>query len=75
MSESEKRQYHRLCESGSAHGALPPTCHPAAAEDFTRQPLGQESGEDPRETDSGRSQVRQVTSATHEAFKINTMMF
>lgn len=57
MSESEKCQYQRLCESGPAHGALPPVCYPAAAKDFTRQPLGQESGEDPGETDTGRSQV------------------
>ncbi len=75
LSESEKCQYQRLWESGPAHRALPPACHPAAAEGFTQQPLGQENGEDPREAHSGRPQVRQVTLTTLEAFKMDITVF
>lgn len=64
MSEPETRQYRKLCESWPAHGALPPTRHPAASEDLTRQPLGQEGEEDAGWRDTGPAQVRQVKSVS-----------
>lgn len=60
MFELETRQYQRVWEHGPADRAVPAARRPAAAEDFTQQPLGPEDGEEPGEADTCWTQGRQV---------------
>lgn len=52
MFELETCQHQREWEQGPADRAVPAARRPAAAEDFTQQPLGPEDGEEPGEADT-----------------------